>query len=111
MQTVTIDLHSETILKEKNDNVKPHIFLFKIENNILTHIRYPQLRTDAFKTTYFFGSAYTGEHIFSRVQIVKSKTKIRFTDTHIENSLKFKYNKMEKLFSKRTISIITLKIK
>uniref|UniRef100_A0A2S2NPE9 SCAN domain-containing protein 3 n=1 Tax=Schizaphis graminum TaxID=13262 RepID=A0A2S2NPE9_SCHGA len=35
-----------------------------------------------------FGSTYTCEHIFSRMKIVKSKTRARLTDSHLESSLR-----------------------
>lgn len=49
---------------------------------------YPNFRNNALRMMSLFSSTYTCEHIFSRMKIVKSKTRARLTDIHLENSLK-----------------------
>ncbi|CAI6351667.1 unnamed protein product [Macrosiphum euphorbiae] len=79
-----IDLQNNTILKEKYNNVELSIFYSKY----IDTETYPNLRNNALRMMSLFGSTYTCEHIFSRMKIVKSKTRARLTDIHLENSLR-----------------------
>lgn len=49
---------------------------------------YPNFRNNPLKMISFFGDSYTCKHIFSQIKIVKSKTRSRLTDIHLENSLR-----------------------
>jgi hypothetical protein len=73
-----IDLQNNKILKEKYNNVEFSIFYSKY----IDTETYPNLQNNTLRMMSLFGSTYTCQHIFSRMKIVKSKTRVRFTDVH-----------------------------
>lgn len=58
----------------------------------------------------FFGSTYTCEHIFLRMNFVKSKTRALLTDIYLENSLRITLSQIqlneEKLDSEKQYQLL-----
>ncbi|CAI6373752.1 unnamed protein product [Macrosiphum euphorbiae] len=84
MQIEIIDLQNNKVLKEKYNYVELSIFYSKYINTET----YRNLRNNALRMMSLFGSTYNCEHIFSRMKIVKSKNRVRLTDSHLESSLR-----------------------
>ncbi|CAI6345817.1 unnamed protein product [Macrosiphum euphorbiae] len=91
MQIEIIDLQNNKVLKEKYNYVELSIFYSKYINTET----YPNLRNNALRMMSLFGSTYTCEHIFSRMKIVKSKNRVRLTDSHLESSLRIASSKIQ----------------
>lgn len=83
IQMELIELQCNSILKEKFD-----LGLLEFYSKYVSITDFPKLRNHALKMTSLFGTTYLCEQLFSRMKCVKSKTRARITDGHLENSLR-----------------------
>jgi len=87
---IAINMQLELIDLQSNDELKS---LFKIGNLInfyylLPESKYKNIKNFARKMISIFGSTYICEQSFSRMQHIKSKTRSRLSDNHLEDFLK-----------------------
>jgi len=85
------NLQTNKILKEKFNNIEFSIF----HSKYIDLETYPNLQNNALKMMSLFGSTYTCEHIFSRIKIIKPKTRTQLTDIHLKNSLRIASSKIQ----------------
>ena len=84
LQMVLIDLQENFNLKMKARDIS----LSEVYQRYIPADKYPKLGDLARKRMALFGSTYVCEQLFSRMKFVKSKTRTKITDSHLENSLK-----------------------
>lgn len=82
-QMELIELQCNSTLKNKFD-----VDLLDFYSKYVSITDFPKIRDHALKTISLFGSTYTCEQLFSRMKNMKSKTRTRITDVHLENSLR-----------------------
>ena len=91
VETAPLSLQMELIDLQENFNLKMKardISLSEFYQRYFPADKYPKLGDLARKRMAFFGSTYVCEQLFSRMKSVKSKTRTRITDSHLENSLR-----------------------
>uniref|UniRef100_A0A669C9P0 HAT C-terminal dimerisation domain-containing protein n=1 Tax=Oreochromis niloticus TaxID=8128 RepID=A0A669C9P0_ORENI len=64
--------------------------------NLLTEVKYPNMRKCAASLTALFGSTYLCESSFSHMKIIKSKYRSTMTDEHLEVCLRLAITHMRK---------------
>lgn len=85
LQMELIELQSNEVLKLKF-NVRS---LLQFYSDLPLHIGdFPKSLNFARKFVSIFGSTYKCEQLFSRMKFIKSKTRSRLTDLHLENNLR-----------------------
>jgi len=83
MQMTVIDTQCNGGLKEKYI----YVALFGSYSKYIDMNIFPAIHSHALKMVSVFGSAYFCEQRFSRMKSVKSKTRTKITNTHLENTL------------------------
>ena len=84
LQMELIDIQEDSDLKSKMKDVSLTVFYqlyFPVD-------KYPRLAAFARRRMAQFGSTYVCEQFFSRMNFVKSRTRTRLTDCHLENCLR-----------------------
>ena len=89
-QMELIDLQCNSELKDKFD-----VGVFDFYAKYVDHNSFPEIRKNAQKMMSLFGSTYVCEQLFSRMKYVKSTTRSRITDAHLEGSLRVATTKMK----------------
>lgn len=83
VQMELIELQCNSTLKDKFN-----LGLIEFYSKYIPISDFPKIRDHALKMTSLFGTSYLCEQLFSRMKNVKSKTRTRITDVHLENSLR-----------------------
>lgn len=89
-QMELIDLQCNSELKDKFDMGLLDFYAKYVDQN-----SFPEIRKHAQKMMSLFGSTYVCEQLFSRMKNVKSKTRSRVTDAHLEGSLRVATTKIK----------------
>lgn len=84
MQMEIIELQCDSELREKFNN---HTLL-DFYSKFISNTRFPVLRRHALFVASLFGSTYICEQLFSTMKQVKSKSRNKITDDHLENALR-----------------------
>jgi hypothetical protein len=82
MQMEIIDLQCNSGLKKYTNVGLFHFYSIYTDKNT-----FPAIHSQALKMVSIFASNYLCEHLFSRMKNVKSKSRVRATNTYLENSL------------------------
>uniref|UniRef100_A0A8D8SJW9 General transcription factor II-I repeat domain-containing protein 2B n=4 Tax=Cacopsylla melanoneura TaxID=428564 RepID=A0A8D8SJW9_9HEMI len=91
IQMELIDFQSNPSLKEKFTNTG----LIEFYSKYLKQSEFPNIYKNALRMASLFGSTYICEQFFTQMKIVKSKTRTKITDRHLENTLRIATTKMD----------------
>lgn len=91
VEQAPLSLQMELLELQENSDLKlkmKEISLSEFYKKYFLVDKFPKLAAFARKRMTLFGSRYKCEQLFSRMKFIKSKTRTRITDSHLENTLR-----------------------